>query len=233
MTDMVESVETPGSFSRPFDDERSKPRLRTVRNKTIYERRVKRLGDVMMAAVAVVLVLPVALTIAGVIRAGLGRGVLYRQERVGLGGRPFTILKFRTMHPDRRTARGDSVSLDRRREHKTPSDPRHTGFGSWLRRWSLDEIPQLINVVRGDMSLVGPRPEVVSVAVERGYRDHIRHDVRPGLTGPYQTSSLRLSGDLRDGLAVDTAYVANLTFLGDLRYLLRTIGVLLGTSRGS
>ena len=78
------------------------------------------------------------------------------------------------------------------------------------------------------MSLVGPRPEIVSIALERGYHDHVRHDVRPGITGPYQTSELRLNGDLRAGLDVDEDYVHNVSLRRDLRYLARTVGVIVG-----
>lgn len=202
--------------------------LGLARSRTLYERRFKRPLDVLLGCLGATLALPLGLTIAFAIRVGLGPGVLYSQQRVGLNGEPFTIWKFRTMQPDRRTGREEPVQLDRRRQHKSQADPRHTGLGGWLRRMSLDELPQLANVIRGDMSLVGPRPEVVSVARDRGYIDHVRHQVRPGLTGPYQTSPLRRSGDLRDGLELDTAYVASLSFRHDVWFLLRTIGVLLG-----
>lgn len=212
--------------------------IRLVHEKTLYERSLKRPLDVAGALVLLTLTLPLSLIIALAIRVGLGRGIFYRQQRVGLDGAPFTILKFRTMRPDRRTGEiGQTgeipVEQDRRSEHKVDNDPRHTGLGRLLRRVSLDELPQLINVLRGQMSLVGPRPEVVGIASQRGYLHHARHEVRPGMTGPYQVSDLRLNGDLRDGLELDAEYVRNLTFATDLRCILKTFGVMLGHSSGS
>ena len=205
-------------------------RLRIVRDRTLYERRVKRPQDVVLGTGLLLLGAPVILLIAAVVRVNLGRGVFYRQERVGLGGESFTILKFRTMQHDRRREQQSLSIDDRRQSHKVEDDPRHTTVGRFLRRFSLDELPQLINVVRGDMSLVGPRPEIPEVADRRGYLDHVRHDVRPGMTGPYQTSNLRLTGDLRDGLAVDAEYVRTITFRGDATYLLKTVTTMLGGS---
>lgn len=215
--------------------------LRIVRNRSLYERRFKRAFDVIGALFVLLITLPLLLGIALSIRVGLGKGVFYRQRRVGLDGAPFMILKFRTMRPDRRQSEiadddhQDPVQegQDRRSEHKGLHDPRHTGLGQLLRRLSLDELPQLINVIRGEMSLVGPRPELVDVASDRGYLDHLRHDVRPGMTGPYQVSELRLNGDLRDGLELDEAYVNSLTFTNDLGYLARTITVMVRSSSGS
>ncbi len=184
-----------------------------------------------MLVPAVCLAIPLGLVIAFAIRVGLGRGVLYSQTRVGLDGQPFEIVKFRTMRPDRRKATRE-VPVERRAQHKSTADPRHTGLGRLLRKSSLDELPQLLNVARGEMSFVGPRPEVWEIAEQRGYLDHVRHEVRPGMTGPYQTSDLRENGDLRDGLRMDAEYVRDLSLVGDLRYLARTIGVLFGSTVG-
>ncbi len=212
--------------------------LRLVRPKSLYERRLKRSLDIVGGILIGGLVLPVALLIALAIRIGLGKGIFYSQRRVGMDGSPFVIWKFRTMRPDRRKREiGEieegSLDSDRRTAHKNLDDPRHTGLGRTLRRLSLDELPQLVNVLRGEMSLVGPRPELVGVASERGYLDHVRHEVRPGMTGPYQVSELRLNGDLRDGLELDEEYVQNLTLRTDLRCLIGTVGVMLGRSSGS
>ena len=208
--------------------------LRTVRKCSRYERRVKRRLDLVAGALVFLVMLPVSLGIAFTIRAGLGKGILYSQRRVGLDGAPFVIWKFRTMRADRRQSEGVlPIEQDRRESHKVLEDPRHTGLGRLLRKLSLDELPQLVNVIRGDMSLVGPRPELVGVARERGYLHHIRHEVRPGMTGPYQVSKLRMNGDLRDGLELDEQYVNELSFGNDLRYLVKTVGVLLNRSSGS
>ena len=208
--------------------------LRVVRERSRYERRFKRPLDVAVGVVILLVMLPISLGIGIAIRVGLGKGIIYSQRRVGLDGAPFVIWKFRTMRPDRRQVE-EALPLeeDRRADHKVVEDPRHTGLGRLLRKLSLDELPQLVNVIRGDMSLVGPRPELVDVARKRGYLHHIRHDVRPGMTGPYQVSDLRMNGDLRDGLEMDEQYVNGLRFNSDLRYLAKTIVVMLNRSSGS
>ncbi len=188
-----------------------------------YERRLKRPFDIVVTILLVVVLAPIAVAIARAVRVGLGQGVLYSQRRVGRHGHPFTIWKFRTMRHDRRNGESRPIPGDRRQVHKTEHDPRHTGLGTFLRRLSLDEIPQLWNVIRGDMSLVGPRPEVYEVAEKRGYIDHVRHEVRPGMTGPFQISEVRATGDLRDGLEGDVEYVRNVTLRGDLGLLVKTL----------
>lgn len=208
--------------------------LRVLRYRSAYERRLKRPLDLVGAIVVLVLVSPLFIAIAAMIRIKLGKGIFYTQQRVGAGREPFTIYKFRTMRHDRRREQVEvPTTEDRRSSHKADHDPRHTGVGRLLRRFSLDELPQLINVIRGEMSLVGPRPEVYSVATERGYLHHPRHEVKPGMTGPYQVSDLRLSGDLRDGLDVDAQYVQSITLRKDLGYLLRTVTVMLWGASGS
>ncbi len=209
-----------------------RPSLHVVRSRSFYERRGKRLLDLALIGPIALAVAPVALLIALAVRVGLGAGVLYGQDRVGMDVHPFQIRKFRTMRHDRR-ARSEAVDVDRRQKHKTVDDPRHTGLGRLLRKLSLDELPQLLNVLRGEMSLVGPRPEVWEIAEARGYLAHVRHEVRPGMTGPYQVSDLRRAGDLRDGLRLDAEYVRDISLANDLRYLFATIGVVLGRSTGS
>jgi len=196
------------------------------RRVTLYTRFGKRAIDLFVSLLLVVIAVPFVLLVAIAVRVRLGSGVFYGQERVGRHGEPFTIWKFRTMSHDRRKEQASGLTEERRFNHKVDEDPRHTGLGRLLRRLSLDELPQLWNVVRGDMSLVGPRPELVEVARQRGYLNHIRHEVRPGITGPYQTSLLRLRGDLRDGLELDAEYVRSVAFGSDMRYLARTLHVL-------
>lgn len=208
--------------------------LRIVRSQSFYERHLKRPLDLVGGTIVGFVALPVMLTIALAVRLGLGKGVLYSQQRVGRSGAEFTIYKFRTMRPDRRQRELEfPEDQDRRGDHKQGNDPRHTGLGRTLRKLSLDELPQLMNVIRGEMSLVGPRPEMVDIARQRGYLHHPRHDVQPGMTGPYQVSDLRLNGDLRDGLELDEQYVNNLTFRNDVRYLVKTVTVMFGESTGT
>lgn len=206
-----------------------------IGEQTLYHRRFKRAFDVLFGLVALILALPIITILGLMIRASLGPGVFYTQMRVGDDGQPFKIWKFRTMQMDRRAqnalvTENESIEADRRRDHKQDNDPRHTAVGRVLRRLSLDELPQLWNVVRGEMSLVGPRPEIPEVAEARGYLDHVRHTVRPGITGPYQVSDLRHAGDLRDGLELDADYANNITLRGDVGYILRTFTAL---TRGS
>lgn len=205
------------------------PQLRT---ETTYERRVKPVLDRLLAVLLLATLSPLLLATAGLVRVGLGPGgVFYTQARVGKDGDPFRIYKFRTMRPDRRFDQGTYDGPDRRVEHKTDEDPRHTGVGRRLRALSIDELPQLINVVRGEMSLVGPRPEIVEVARAGGYLDHPRHLVRPGLTGPFQTSPLRGDSSLAAGLDLDLAYLDEISLRADLKYLAATVVTLL-TRRG-
>ena len=208
--------------------------LHIVRDRSVYERRFKRPFDLLVGSMAAIAAAPLAVCIAAAVRIGLGKPVLYTQQRVGEDGEVFTIYKFRTMRPDRRQREASvPAETDRRSGHKSEDDPRHTGLGRRLRQLSLDELPQIINVFRGEMSLVGPRPEIPAIAEEGGYLDHVRHEVKPGMTGPYQTSDLRLNGDLRDGLHVDAEYVFNVSLKNDAKYIARTAKVLLSRGTGS
>jgi lipopolysaccharide/colanic/teichoic acid biosynthesis glycosyltransferase len=136
------------------------------------------------------------------------------------------MIKFRSMRHDRRNNRDEDEEwdgVDRRLTHKTSADPRHTRVGRFIRKWSLDELPQLFNVLRGDMSLVGPRPELVRVAMRYNLVDHPRHIVRPGITGLWQVSKSR-SSLLHENVHIDLEYVEKVTFIGDCKILLRTFG---------
>lgn len=174
-------------------------------------RQAKRACDVVLASAALVVLSPVLAAIAAAIRVGMGSPVLFRQRRPGLAGRPFTILKFRTMTAGR-DAEGNLL----------PDADRLTPLGRLLRSTSLDELPELWNVVRGDMSLVGPRPLLTE------YLDHYtpeqsrRHDVRPGITGWAQVNG-RNAQSWEDKLRQDVWYVDNASLLLDARILLRTL----------
>ena len=195
-----------------------------------YVRFVKPVVDRVVAAVLLVLLSPVLAVVAAAVRIALGAPILYRQERVGLGGRRFEVLKFRTMEADRRVAHVP-VADDRRRDHKAGHDPRHTALGRVLRRSSLDELPQLWNVVRGDMSLVGPRPELVHVVARYDDWQHARHSVRPGLTGLWQ---IRSRGDVPMHLCVhdDLDYIERVGPIADILLLVAT-PIAIVTHRGA
>ena len=192
-----------------------------MRRHRVYRQIVKPVGDRVAAACLLVVLSPLIAAVALGVRLLLGSGVLFRQRRIGLGGTEFTIYKFRTMAADRRHGDGTFDGPDRRTTHKSDDDPRHTAFGRLLRKYSLDELPQLANVLNGDMSLVGPRPELVDVAIANGIVDHPRHFVKPGLTGLWQVSPAR-SQLIVDGLDLDLEYVASCRPLTDFRILALT-----------
>ena len=197
-----------------------------------YTDRGKRTIDVILALTALLVFSPVLVAIAILVRVKLGSGgVFYRQQRVGRDGNSFDIYKYRSMLPDRRTNQQPFVGLDRRVSHKSDDDPRHTPFGRFLRANSFDELPQLVNVLKGDMSLVGPRPELVTVAEKNGFASHPRHRERPGMTGLFQISELRSTNQISAGLHLDIAYVADVRLRRDVSILWRTIGVLFGRRR--
>ena len=171
--------------------------------------------------ILILLSAPGMVLIAVIIRITLGRGVFYRQIRVGQHGRPFKVLKFRTMLPERRRAQVPIPFPDRRCTHKAKNDPRHTRVGRFLRRWSLDELPQLFNVVRGQMSLIGPRPELPSVVARYEPWQHVRHSVKPGMTGLWQVVA-RGDDPMEDRIDLDIYYAQSLCPALDLQILMAT-----------
>jgi lipopolysaccharide/colanic/teichoic acid biosynthesis glycosyltransferase len=180
-------------------------------------RSVKRLVDVVAAGSALVLLSPVLGGLALMIKLAGGGPALYRSARAGARGRSFEMLKFRTMTPgapDVRNADGSTYS--------GADDPRVTPLGRWLRRTSLDELPQLWNVVKGDMSLVGPRPELPDQIRHYSEIDRRRLDVRPGITGLAQISG-RNALTWQQRRALDVEYVNSMSFTSDMRILLRTV----------
>ncbi len=199
---------------------------------TWYQRWGKPAFDRAVGLVVVIALVPLFLLVALAVRATLGAPVLYRQRRIGLRGVEFDILKFRTMLPDRRRSRQPFEGPDRRRTHKSDEDPRHTRLGRFLRMSSLDELPQLWNVVRGDLSLVGPRPELTEIVERYEPWQHARHVVKPGVTGLWQVTR-RGDGLMHEHVEVDLRYVEDLSFRTDLKILVLTLPAVLGLRRGS
>lgn len=175
--------------------------------------RLKRALDLAVAVPALVVSAPVQLATALAVRVALGSPVLFRQERPGLHGVPFTMVKFRTMRTPQQTGTDDDAA-------------RLTRVGRLLRATSLDELPTLLNVVRGDMSLVGPRPLLVEYLDRYTPTQARRHEVRPGLTGLAQVSG-RNDQTWDERLRLDVEYVDTWTVAGDLRILARTVGAVL------
>jgi exopolysaccharide biosynthesis polyprenyl glycosylphosphotransferase len=180
---------------------------------------VKRAVDLVLAAALLLLLSPILILVAVLVRATSRGPVLFRQERVGLDGRVFRMLKFRTMRAGAEEGTGPVFA--------GPRDPRRTPAGGLLRRLSLDELPQLWNVIRGDMSLVGPRPERPEF-VERFRREHpgymLRHSLRAGVTGWAQVHGLRGRSSIEERLAYDLDYARRWSALLDLEILVRTVG---------
>jgi exopolysaccharide production protein ExoY len=190
--------------------------------------RCKRAFDMAAAAVLLFVMLPLLAGIALLVRFSDGGSVFFRQTRVGLGGRQFTCLKFRSMVPDAETALEEHLARNPKareewaRSQKLADDPRITRIGAFLRKTSLDELPQLYNVLVGDMSLVGPRP-ILQVETAR-YHEHLQSylSVRPGLTGLWQISG-RSDCSYSERVALDVRYVREWRLLLDLLILARTI----------
>ncbi len=209
--------------------------LHTSNNLSRPVKRVaKRLVDLFGAGFGLILLAPLLLTLSVLIRREDGGPAIYRQKRVGRSNKDFMCLKFRSMH-----IRADAMLEEWRQaqspewleyvaqNHKLRDDPRVTRIGRFLRRTSLDELPQLINVLRGEMSLVGPRPLIHSEVPDFGrpFRHYVR--VRPGITGLWQVSG-RSDASLRDRAAYDDWYVKNWSLWYDIVILLRTVAVVVG-----
>jgi sugar transferase EpsL len=172
---------------------------------------LKRLFDILVAIIAIVIMSPLILCIAVVIRVALGKPVLFTQVRPGRWGKPFTVIKFRTMR-DACDHKGEAL----------PDAQRMTRFGRFLRSSSLDELPELWNVLRGEMSLVGPRPLLMEYMPLYSPQQARRHDVRPGMTGWAQVNG-RNAISWSEKFNFDVWYVDNESFLLDLKILMLTI----------
>ena len=198
----------------------------TARRQGAYVRIWKPCLDRVLSVFLIIIAVPMMALIALLVRASLGPNVIFRQQRIGIHGGSFDVFKFRTMLPDRRQANVPISFPDRRCTHKSGADPRHTAVGRFLRRWSLDELPQLFNVVRGQMSLVGPRPELSSVVARYQPWQHERHEVKPGLAGLWQVKA-RGSGPMELCTDLDIEYARSACFALDVRILMATAIALL------
>ncbi len=189
--------------------------------------RVKRCVDPVAAALLLLVLLPLLVLIAIAIKLESRGPVLFRQRRHGLGGAPFTVLKFRTMHdgvsPElhRRYIESLAAGAEQAGLKKLTRDPRVTRVGGMLRKTSLDELPQLFNVVRGEMAIVGPRPAITYELDFYGDQDFDRFRVRPGLTGLWQVSGRSELG-FQEMLALDAEYARDPTFRADAAIIART-----------
>ena len=187
--------------------------LITTKNGGIYKKYIKRPMDFILALIGIIVLSPVLLIIAILVRIKLGSPVLFKQGRPGLNERIFTIYKFRTM-TNERDENGELL----------PDSMRLTKFGKFLRSTSLDELPELLNILKGDMSFVGPRPLSVMYLPYYTDEERLRHSVRPGLTGLSQING-RNTVNWEERFAYDIEYVNNITFINDMKILLKTIAV--------
>ena len=181
------------------------------RRKGFYEKFIKRPQDLVLSLAALIILSPVLIAVAVLVRIKLGSPVLFTQERPGLNEKIFKMYKFRTM-TDEKDEKGNLL----------PDSIRLTKFGRILRSTSLDELPELFNIIKGDMSIVGPRPLLVQYL--ELYNDHQkrRHEVRPGLSGHAQVNG-RNAISWEDKFNLDVEYVDNVSFIGDWKIILLTI----------
>jgi exopolysaccharide biosynthesis polyprenyl glycosylphosphotransferase len=194
----------------------------------VYESVVKRALDIFLASLGLVAILPIWLVIVLAIRLDSPGPAIFVQERVGQHGRRFRFYKFRSMYVDAERRLDDMLA---RNEVDGPvfkirSDPRVSRLGGFLRRTSLDELPQLINVVKGDMSMVGPRPPIPREVAEYRPSDIFRLSVKPGMTCLWQVSG-RSNVSFDQWMEYDRQYVRNMSLWLDLRILMRTVGAVL------
>ena len=178
----------------------------------MYKRFWKRFIDTLLSLIAFIILSPLLLITALAVKISSPGPVLFKQQRLGLHGKVFTIYKFRSM-TDARDENGELL----------PDEVRLTKFGRALRSTSLDELPELWNIFKGDMSIVGPRPLLVRDVAYMDAQQHRRHEVRPGLTGLAQVTG-RNALDWDTKLALDVSYVQRVTLAGDLKILFATVG---------
>lgn len=183
--------------------------------KGFYEKYIKRPQDFLCALLALILLSPVLLVTAVLVRTKLGTPVIFTQERPGLDGKIFKLYKFRSM-TDERDGQGKLL----------PDEVRLTNFGKILRSTSLDELPELINILKGDMSVVGPRPLLVQYLSRYNEHQARRHEVRPGFTGLAQVNG-RNAISWEEKFDWDVKYVDSVTFLGDWKIILKTVKTVL------
>lgn len=184
----------------------------------MYRKYIKRLLDIVISLCGIIVLSPVYLALGLLIRAKLGTPVIFKQERPGKDEKIFHLYKFRSM-TDERDESGNLLS----------DEVRLTSFGKKLRSTSLDEIPELINILKGDMSLIGPRPLLVRYLPWYTEEEKHRHDVRPGLTGLAQVNGRNALG-WEDRFSYDLEYVNHLTFLMDVKIICMTVGKVLKRS---
>lgn len=176
----------------------------------MYKQYIKRMIDFITSLFAIIVLSPILLTVAMLVRVKLGSPIIFKQKRPGLNERIFTIYKFRTM-TDEKSENGELL----------PDTIRLTEFGKFLRSTSIDELPELWNIIRGDMSIVGPRPQLIKDMVFMTAEQRQRHAIRPGLTGWAQVNG-RNDVTWEEKLTLDIRYLTNITFFNDVKIVIMT-----------
>ena len=176
----------------------------------MYAKYIKRILDLILSLMALIVLMPLMIIIGILVRINLGSPIIFKQKRPGKDEKIFTLYKFRTM-TDEKDEKGKLL----------PDSQRLTKFGKFLRSTSLDELPELINILKGDMSIVGPRPLLVEYLKLYNEEQKHRHDVRPGLTGLAQTSG-RNAITWEEKFEKDIEYVHNISFIGDVKIIIKT-----------
>lgn len=182
-----------------------------MHKKGVYEKYIKRPQDMLCALLALIVLSPILFITAFLVRVKLGSPVIFKQERPGLNGKIFTLYKFRTM-TDERDSEGNLL----------PDEVRLTKFGKLLRSTSLDELPELLNIIFGDIAVIGPRPLLVQYLPRYNAEQRRRHEVRPGLSGLAQVNG-RNAISWEDKFKYDVQYVDHVTFIGDWKIIFQTI----------
>lgn len=177
----------------------------------MYKKYIKRILDIILSLIAIIITLPIFLIVGILILIFIGQPAIFRQKRPGKNEKIFTMYKFRTMS-NKKDKDGNLL----------PDELRLTKLGKFLRKTSLDEIPEFINILKGDMSLVGPRPLLVEYLPYYTEEEHHRHDVRPGLAGLAQVSGRNLL-NWDDKFQKDLEYINNITFINDIKIIIDTI----------
>lgn len=190
--------------------------MNSAGKKQFYKRYIKRLMDIVLSLCAIILLAPVIAVVALLVRIKLGSPVIFKQKRPGLNGEIFTLYKFRTM-----TGQKDENGV------LLPDEMRLTRFGKILRSTSLDELPELFNILKGDMSIIGPRPLLVEYLPLYNDYQKRRHEVRPGLTGLAQVSG-RNDISWEERFRLDIEYIDGISFINDLKIILRTLYIVIG-----
>lgn len=181
----------------------------------MYKKYIKRLLDIILSLIAIIITSPIFIITGLLVIVFLGKPAIFRQQRPGKDGKIFTLYKFRTM-TNKKDKDGNLL----------PDEKRLTKFGKFLRKTSLDEIPEFFNILKGDMSFVGPRPLLVEYLEYYTEEEKHRHDVRPGLTGLAQVSGRNLL-NWEERFKKDVEYVNNVTFINDVKIVLKTIKTVL------